>query len=71
MEQLKQLRGSWNWGQISVEATHLTRRCVWSTSTEVYISKHLNSLKDLGLSADVTVENGSYVTYALLKKIKC
>lgn len=52
-----------------MEATHLTRRCVWSTSTEVYISKHLNSLKDLGLSADVTVENGSYVTYALLKKL--
>jgi len=31
--------------------------------------KHLNSLKDLGLSADATVEKGSYVTYALLKKI--
>lgn len=31
--------------------------------------KYLNSLKDLGLSANVTVENGSYVTYALLKKL--
>lgn len=28
----------------------------------------MNSLKDLGLSGDVTVENGSYVTYVLLKK---
>lgn len=54
-----------------MEATHLTRQGVWNASTKVYISKYLNSLKDLGLSADVTVENGSYVTYALLKKIKC
>lgn len=31
--------------------------------------KYLNGLKDLSLSADVTVENGSYVTYGLLKKL--
>jgi len=34
----------------------------------MYVYKYLNSLKDLGLRADVTVENSSYITYALLKK---